>query len=62
MYGEGTEGTIDGQVEDDMFDIVRETKGGKLGVLYPGKSWSLLKSLLSTGVPNTRTTSWSSLA
>lgn len=35
MYREGTEGTIDGQVDGDMYDMIKETKGGKLAIKYP---------------------------
>lgn len=30
MYREGTEGTMDGQVKGDMYDIIKETKAGNL--------------------------------
>lgn len=34
MYGVGFEGIIDGWVEEEMYDVVKEIKGGKFIIKY----------------------------
>lgn len=64
IYGEGAEGTINGPVKGDTFDIKRQKAGNLLSstrlvtsVQLAGISWILLENLLST-----RMTSSSSFA
>lgn len=50
MYGVGSESTLDGRVEEEMHDVAKETKGGKLTIKYPfspymcSACWEIMES------------------